>query len=85
MLKMLSTGSQATIPLWQTLSSTDPKASKGGHLIGPVVPAICPMGKDVPQTHPLRENQLRTWFSNCMICEMVCGTAQIRESQTLQT
>ena len=68
MLKMLSTGSQATIPLWQTLSSTDPKASEGGHLIGPVVLAICPMGKDVPQTHPLRESQQRTWFSNCMIC-----------------
>ena len=77
MLKMLSTGSQATIPLWRTSSSTDPKASRGGHLIGPVVPAICPMGKDVLPTHPLRESQPRTWFSNCMICEMVCGTAQI--------
>ena len=45
-----------------------PESLRGGALIGPVVLAICPMGKDVPQTHPLRESQQRTWFSNCMIC-----------------
>ena len=52
MLKMLSTGSQATIPLWRTLSSTDPKASEGGAPDWACGSCHLPNGKGRPSNAP---------------------------------